>query len=94
MSQERAEWNRPRIVASMWWCGDEVCNCTQPQIELRKPNHEAGYPWVRIVGLWKGTFHSEASYEESREQRAELTRAAAQYGIVVDRDLYGMLALR
>ena len=52
------EWESGYVVARMWHCGDEYCNCLEPRIEQVSPNREAGYPWVRRETLWTGTFVS------------------------------------
>lgn len=85
----REEWEKPYLEARLWWCEDEVCDCTQPQIDLCEPNWEAGYPWIKRKTVWEGTFHSEADREESENQRAELIKKAAEMGIPLDEDLYG-----
>jgi len=82
-------WETPRLYAHIWWCGDEVCNCTQPEVEEIRPNREAGYPWVHRVALWKGTFCSDAEREERDLQRTEIEVAAMEYGIVLNENLAG-----
>jgi hypothetical protein len=73
-------WLTTRVRAEMWWCGDEHCNCTQPQIDRITPNHDAGYPWIKRERLWEGEFQSDASAEESLAQWRELIAAAEKYG--------------
>jgi hypothetical protein len=58
----------------IWWCGDEWCDCTMPIIEKVKPLSAFGR-FVRRETVWKGTFHSGASADESREQERELEDA-------------------
>lgn len=65
------DWAQPRIVASIWWCGDEWCDCTQPVIERITPNREVGYPWIRRETLWSGKFLSCTS-EHTEEERDRL----------------------
>jgi len=62
-----------------WHCGDEVCDCWCPQIELRGRNDR--WPHALISIVWEGTFHSEPTSEEYAEQRAELREACKRYGI-------------
>ena len=47
------------IVAEVWWCGDEVCDCTQAQITARYANVKAGGNWIVPRVLWTGTFFPE-----------------------------------
>lgn len=53
---EPLDWRRPRYDASVWWCGDEYCDCQQPQIVLRTPNLTVGRPWDRLTTIWQGEF--------------------------------------
>jgi len=57
---------------SIWWCGDDICDCYQPQIEHISPNNIAGPPWLRRETLWTGEFITGASWEEKRQIRKEL----------------------
>jgi hypothetical protein len=72
--QEYAEWLRPRLVASVWWCGDDYCDCTKPVIERITPNTNAGYPWIQREQLWEGRFLTR-TYEYAHEEREELQYA-------------------
>lgn len=85
-----AEWARTLLVAGMWSCEDEDCDCTQPQIDRITPNREAGYPWIRREAVWRGTFRSQADLDERLAQRAELAAAAAERGITLDEDGHGV----
>lgn len=66
------KWQTPRLVGEIWTCGD-ICECSQPQIVLVRPNHRAGFPWLKRDRAWKGRFASYASdpahygYEEQLE---------------------------
>lgn len=52
----------PRIVADVWWCQDEVCDCTQARIYiLSKPN------LYHYEMLWEGTFVCEEGEISERE---------------------------
>ena len=66
-----ASWHDTRLVARIWWCGDEECDCTQPVIERITPNLEAGYPWIRREALWSGEFLTD-TWEYDQEQREAL----------------------
>jgi hypothetical protein len=80
--QERAHWQQTWLVASIWYCGDEdFCDCSQPVIELVYPNRQVGPPWVHRERVWEGTFHSQATGDEYREQRRELYRECRKRGI-------------
>ena len=59
MTDEADLWNQERLQAYIWWCGDDQCNCQQAQIRGVKPNHEAGYPWIKPVTIWTGTFFTD-----------------------------------
>ena len=78
------------VVAQMWCCGDDVCDCSQPQIELVGPGEN--YPWLHRAIIWQGIFQSESSgmsMVEYEEQRKELQDEAAKHGIELDEDLFG-----
>ena len=92
--QERHRWHTTRIVASMWYCGDDYCDCTQPVIERITPNHAAGYPWIRRETLWSGTFLTDTWQrpEERQQQFAEIREACHQYGIPVSQEAVMHLA--
>lgn len=68
------EWLRPKLVARMWYCGDEECDCTQPIIEVITPNTVAGYPWIRGKIVWSGEFLT-LTYEYTAEERETLQYA-------------------
>ena len=78
----RDTWKTPWIVASMWHCVDEECNCYQPQIDLVTPG--VGYPWVKRYEIWRGTFISDPYPDERMKQQDELREAAAKFKIELD----------
>ena len=84
----RADWRKTWVVASVWYCGDEYCNCTQPQIEIVRPNLKASYPWIQRERIWEGTFRTDGEGSQD-EWRCELEPAAAEYGITLDENLFG-----
>ncbi len=61
-----------KIEIVMWWCGDPVCDCTQPQINrwTRKPIGS----WS-CESLWEGDYRSQADSVEFTEQELELANA-------------------
>jgi len=77
----RREWLTPRLIAHVWWCGDDMCDCQQPLIERIDPNGRAGFPWIRRTKLWEGEFTSGAEPGTSERLERELKEAAARYGI-------------
>lgn len=83
----REQWLRGYEVARIWWCEDEVCDCTQPVIELVTPNRRQGYPWVFRTNVWEGRFLTD-TWEYTAQQRDELQyaplrEACAQRGVAV-----------
>jgi hypothetical protein len=92
--QQWHRWRSTRIVASMWWCGDDDCDCTKPVIERITPNHVAGYPWIHRETLWEGTFRTDSGLypEERQQQYAELRDACHQYGIPIPKEAIMHLA--
>jgi hypothetical protein len=74
-------WGRTYLEAQIWHCGDEICNCYQPQIDEISPNCSAGYPWIRRKEIWRGTFCSDPSHEEYEAMIRELTEKAKNLGV-------------
>jgi len=91
-----ARWRQPRLVARIWWCGDEVCDCTQPVIELVVPDREAGHPRIRRAELWTGKFltgtYGYTPEERGRLQYEPLREECHRFGIPVPKDLILRLA--
>lgn len=77
-----------KIQAYQWWCGDDVCDCTQYVIERVTP-HAVTRGFVNRERLWEGPFVSESS-ALTRGEKAELLRefrsAARRHGIRLSRD--------
>jgi hypothetical protein len=69
-----------KLEAFVWWCYDEVCDCSQAVIERVTPRVDA--LWPKRERIWEGTFFTEG--EGSAETRAELIVAAARYGIKLE----------
>jgi hypothetical protein len=70
MAVSREVWASTRFVAIAWWCGDEVCDCTQAQIDKVTPNVTAGYPWIARERVWEGEFFSDGEPGAREELRA------------------------
>ena len=66
MMNDRKTWEIPRLRGEVWYCGDEVCDCHQPQIELIQP-HLGYYPWISHKVIWEGDYKSEPSVDEMAE---------------------------
>lgn len=72
--------NTPQIVAEMWYCGDEVCECSQPEINRLTPNRY--YPQcVDRETIEKGPFYSGAAMVEIEEQCKWLLEAARRHNV-------------
>lgn len=56
--------------AHVWWCGDDVCDCTQARIEGATRRGPGGSPWYEET-LWTGTFRSGWPCEYDESERAE-----------------------
>lgn len=78
--ERRERWKESRVVAEMWDCGDDYCDCTQPRIYRESPNLEAGYPWVNRDLLWEGTFRTDGEGWGNQDDRDALVVAAEQFG--------------
>jgi len=74
----------PYLVAEIWHCNDEVCDCYQPQITKITPHNPPRPPWIQREQLWAGTFHSQPGTEEWDEMTRELEDAAARAGITLE----------
>lgn len=82
----------PRIVARMWWCEDEVCDCTQPIIERSAPNPADPRFYVH-QRLWEGEFMSGGAVEQDEGRWEARNQAfiakAAEFGITLDENMSG-----
>jgi hypothetical protein len=74
-------WGRTYLEAQIWHCGDEICNCYQPQIDEISPNHCGGYPWIHRKEIWRGSFISEPNPKELSAMQKELAEKAKELGI-------------
>jgi hypothetical protein len=75
--EEYLEWKKTRIIAHMWHCGDEICNCYQPKIERITPNKNNDFPWIERELLWSGTFCTDGEDSDIREK--ELNEAIDRF---------------
>ena len=66
-------------IAEMWYCGDDICNCHQPQINKYTMRENGFYKMER---LWEGTFHSDPDLDEMESMKLELEEAKKRFGIV------------
>lgn len=82
--EDRDEWRIPKLVATMWHCGDDVCNCWQPQIDLVLPGFQ--FPVIQRFEVWRGTFISDPEFKEMQAMRKELAEEAAKLGIPMDEE--------
>lgn len=65
-----------KLVATVWWCGDEYCDCTQAQIQhwVRNQNDTRFVPGTT---LWWGTFHTDGTgWVDDLSSTTELNREA------------------
>lgn len=67
----------PYLYAGTWWCGDDVCDCTQPQIEIILSDP----PWPKREMLWEGSFRCDREPAEKLEDDRELASACERFGI-------------
>lgn len=74
-SAPQPNWGASYVYADVWWCGDYHCDCTQPQIEIIRPNRKAGRPWIEREVIWSGTFRSWSSDEHPGDADRELADA-------------------
>lgn len=81
--------------AYMWWCQDDVCDCTQYRIERRTPRP---YPnrFFDIELIWEGEFWTDGTgrfgdhTDEDNAARLQAFRDAAEAaGIELVKDRFG-----
>lgn len=78
----REDWGQAKVVAELWRCGDDVCDCSQPKVYRQGPNRRAGYPWVTRELLWAGTFRTDGegpTPDDLEELRSAGLRLGAEY---------------
>jgi hypothetical protein len=68
------------IIARVWWCGDDWCDCTQAQITARFCNIVVPNAVV-LHTLWRGEFHTDGeqgAVAELDAKRAEMEAVEPQ----------------
>lgn len=70
-----------KLFSEMWYCGDDICNCTQPQIVECSTEKYGELNWRPPKVIEMGTFHSEADIYEKIEQWNELLSLSIKYNI-------------
>lgn len=55
------------IIAEVWWCGDEWCNCTQAQIVARFRNLFDSR-WIVPVRIWSGEFYTDGDVSGATDE--------------------------
>lgn len=83
---DRPRSERTFLMARIWWCEDEVCDCYQPEILKYIPAPPG--QWRRTEVVWKGEFVSQPDLEDRERIRAELLAEAAKYGISINQELW------
>jgi len=77
-------WGSEHLSAYVWYCGDEVCDCSQAQVVRVGPNRTAGPPWVTREPVWEGQFYSddEQGAEADLQQHLAELEAAGEIEVV------------
>lgn len=73
------------IVAHIWWCGDEVCNCNCPKVVLQVK--EKGQNFYKFFSIWEGEFHTDG--EHLGYMQCAITEKAKEFGIALDDCFFG-----
>ena len=71
------KWGDNGTYLTLWDCGDDVCDCHQPQLVRQTKRDDGG--GYKSEMLWEGTFHSQPSAEEWEEFRREGREAMEKY---------------
>jgi hypothetical protein len=85
-------WRKTWLVAYIWWCGDEACDCYRPIVERLWPNEQSGFPWIRRERVWEGEFVTSPELGDMERLKKELDEAATRWGIRL-RDHFGELEI-
>jgi len=91
--------NIAKIEVYLWWCQDEVCDCTQPMVDVILPNV---YPFqskaLQRQNIWKGNFQSEyggrLESEEYEQRDKELKAAAKLFNVTLNENNQGERQIR
>ncbi len=67
-----------KIIARIWYCGDDFCECYQAKISIS--NDDAFYG----MNIWEGEFHS-GGYHWIEDAQKELEEAAGKYNISLEK---------
>lgn len=74
---------QPELSVEMWWCGDEYCNCTRPQVVVRypmdKPKPNIGICEVIAEGPFISMGYGSPEPGEVVEQKRWLRKAEKWY---------------
>lgn len=75
-----------QLVASVWWCGDEACDCYQAQISNRQKGqlHEHGYVGRLIDERWQGRFYTDGGHRAATDELRALRSGLEQASTYVD----------
>lgn len=72
------------IKAFMWWCGDEECDCSRPEVIVRSILHFRDPGWEPPKTIAVGPFISRGYGEEPGDSEAQqkwLAEAIEWYGL-------------
>ena len=85
MKQEVIDWQSTKIIAQVWNCGDEICDCNHGVIERITPNESSGYPWIKREMIYDGIFHSNGEgYNEIEKDLKEAVDRFRSDGFAVE----------
>ncbi len=67
-----------KIIAHIWYCGDNLCECYQAKISISNDDTVYG------MNIWEGEFHSgDCRFIEDAQK--ELEEAAVKYNISLEK---------
>ena len=80
---EHQPWGQSYLLALVWWCGDDICDCSQAQIEQIFPN-PVGRPWILRERVWQGPFytHGEQGAEADLKRHLDELVASGDFELV------------
>lgn len=69
------------LVAYIWWCGDEYCDCYQPIIQFHGPGCSGLSESHRVVGpyLWEGRFVTDGEFAAAELEMIITLRAMGEH---------------
>lgn len=64
---------KTKLFAQIWWCADQECDCTEPQIVRATPRefHTPPYQGWHVEVLWRGEYLT-PTHEYSLKEREDL----------------------